>query len=63
MGGATSEKKDKVKPKQICIIYRVCVFSSSLQTDYWHQAESDGTHNRTLGHLPETAQHNISPIK
>lgn len=61
-GEARDERKDKVKPKQICIIYRACVFSISLQTDYWHQAESDETRNRTLGHLPETAQHNIGPL-
>lgn len=61
-GEARAERKDKVKPKKICIIYRACVFSISLQTDYWHQAESDETRNRTLGHLPETAQHNIGPL-
>lgn len=61
-GEARDERKDKVKPKQICIIYRACVFSISLQTDYWHQAESDETRNHTLGHLPETAQHNIGPL-
>lgn len=61
-GEDMEEKKAGVKPKQICIIYRACVFSISLQTDYWHRAESDETHNRTLGHLPEKAEHNISPL-
>lgn len=37
---------------QISIIYRACVFSISLQTDYWHRAENDERHNRALGALP-----------
>lgn len=33
-GEATAERKDRLKPKQICIIYRAYVVSISLKTDY-----------------------------
>lgn len=42
------------------------MFSISLQTDYWHRAETDETHNRTLGALPaphRNSQTQYRPIK